>query len=219
MTPLRPHREGVNDGGHSLLDPHGRVPKHELKLGNAKSLKDLLPDYALFTPAILYLHGGFTDAPLADLVHAVPGLKFYYKKFTYPMFQGLDAVNGNRDWNFALWLIERPLWKAVEDWMISITLAYSEDGEVAGIGLQPLNVIDALAVHHDAGLWTSPLDVPVMAFGLNGSKVKLGFDVSFDPPKLRAFPPGKTMRAFAHALYEGENPVNVRTQRRAGNEG
>jgi hypothetical protein len=207
MSVLRPHREGVSDGGHSLLDADGRVVKHELPLGAAKTLSQLVPHYAFFTPAALYLRGGFVDAPLADLLHLVPGLKLFYRKFSHRLFDGLDAANGDKAWNFALWAVERPHYRAVEDFLVSVTLTYSQDKEVAGIGVQPLAVADALALDHRVPAAMAER-VPVTAFGLHGSRVQYAFDPLSLPPRLKAFPPAKAMRAFAATLYDGGNPLS-----------
>ncbi len=212
---VQPAREGTASGD-SVLDADGFIEKRELKVGQARSLAPLLDDFAFFTPAVLYLHGRFRDAPLADFVYMVaPDCKFYYRKFHRPMFRGLDAPsNGNPDWNFVLWAVRKDHWEDFANWMVSLTLTYEDERAVAGIGEQRFDVIDPLAADRSS-VWHKGLpSIPVTAFGINGSKFRAGFvlgeNMLMDPPRLRFFEPGEDMKVFTEALYGGGNPVDAR---------
>lgn len=212
------HHEGVTARGAPVLDENGFLRKYPLRLGRAKTLAELVDEYAFFTPAVLYLHGGFRDSPLADLC-LVTGIdvRFYYHKFSRPVFTGLEAPsNGNPDWNFVLWAVQRDHWRLTADWLVSLTLSYAESCEAAGIGEQELVVADPLAaervvVHRG----DRPL-VDVGAFGLNGSRFRAYLKPAPDlsPPRLTFDRPDETMRTFADALYGGFNPVNARATHR-----
>lgn len=213
-APWVPEYEGVRYGG-PAVDEAGRLHKYELKVGAAKGLTELLGEYAFFTPAPLYLYGRFVDAPLIDFAHATPDARFYYKKFRRPIFRGLEAPsNGNPDWNFVLWAVRVQHWDAFADFLVSITLTYEDHRDVAGVGQQTLDVLDPLATDL-ATVYSSAIPlVPVHAFGINGSRFRVGLKAGrsplMDPPAVRAYGPDDAMRVFAKALYGGDNPLNAR---------
>jgi len=220
-----PHKEGLVSKGVAVLDENGFIQKYEFNVGQARNLIGFESEFVFFTPAILYLHGGFRDAPFADLMYmSGTEIKLHYRNFAKPIFTGLEAHNGNPDWNYVLWAVQKEHWKTLSDWLVSITLSYSRLGEVAGIGEQSLDITDPLAeerilVYHGQLRRTS-----VYAFGLNGSKFKAYFKQSTEPhirPKLVFADPAEDMRYFAAALHQGLNPVDVRTAHKHGvkNEG
>lgn len=213
---LKPHQEGVVSKGPSVLDANGFIRKHEMRFpASVKTLAGYAEEFVFFTPAILYLHGGFMDAPFADLM-AVTGidLKLYYKKFERPLFRGLEAPsNGNPDWNHALWAVRREFWQPLSDWLVSLTLTYRLSEAVAGVGEQHLTILDPLAADRMV-LWPSTVPtINIASFGLRGSM----FTASLSPPPapLAGLPalsfgrPAKAMAVFAAALYDGKNPVNA----------
>lgn len=216
--PLKPALEGLVESD-TVLDENGFIDKYELKTGNAKALAELLDDYAFFTPAALYLHGRFRDAPLADFIYMVaPDCRFYYKKFRHQIFRGLETKNRDPDWNYVLWAVERRHMEQFSAWMVSLTLTYEDDKSVAGVGEQQFQIVDPLAAER-ASMWHPGLGtVPVTTFGLNGSRFKAGFVAGesklLDPPTLGFFVPDAEMREFRKALYGGANPVDARALHR-----
>lgn len=215
-----PQPEGVAAKGSPVLDENGFIQKHELRVGQARNLRGFTDEFAFFTPAILYLHGGFRDAPLADLYYmGGADVRYYYRKFAKPVFAGLEAPsNGNPDWNHVLWAVHQEHWPLVSDWLVSITLSYNELGEVAGIGQQELEVVDPLAVERTLVYHGGLPTVKVSAFGLNGSKFRAyltaGENPQTDPPRLTFDNPAQEMRVFAEALYGGKNPVDAKALHR-----
>lgn len=209
---LNPHPEGTVDKGRPVLDENGFIEKFELNVGQARNLRGFAEEFAFFTPAILYLRGGFRDAPLADLSYMTGvNVRFYYRKFARPIFRGLDSRDGDKDWNHALWAVRREHWRLVSDWLVSITLTYSEVGEVAGIGEQRLVVTDPLAVERTVIYHGGLPTLEVSAFGINGSKFRAYLKPGADLPGLAFDPPAEDMRVFAAALYGGGNPVDARS--------
>lgn len=214
---LRPRSEGPSDSL-PVLDARGFIKKYPLPVGQAKTFQSFEKDYAFFTPAILYLHGNFNDTPLLDLCCLTgTNIKFYFYKSNVRIFQRLEAKsNGNADWNFVLWAVAREHWKAVSDFLVSITLSYSESREVAGIGEQNFQILDPLAVSY-AKLVNG--NIPLMsiaAFGLNTNNFRAYFttDANFSPPTLTFGQPVTDMQVFADALYNGANPVNAKNRSR-----
>jgi len=64
-----PHKEGLVSKGVAVLDENGFIQKYEFNVGQARNLIGFESEFVFFTPAILYLHGGFRDAPFADLMY------------------------------------------------------------------------------------------------------------------------------------------------------
>lgn len=213
---LKPHQESVVSVGTPALDDDSFIKKHEFKTGPFRILGPFAQEYAFFTPAILYLYGGFRDAPLADLAY-MTGIetKFYYRKFEKRIFDGLDAPsNGNTDWNFVLWAVRKEHWTLVSDWLVSITLTYAELGEVAGIGQQEFDVVDPLAADRSAVYHDGLPRIRVAAFGLNGSRFRAYLRTDASPlqvrPRLAFDNAAADMKVFASALYGGNNPIDAK---------
>lgn len=219
-APLIPEQEGMRERG-TQADANGFIPKHALTTGASRSLLQMNEEYAFFTPALLYLLTNFRDDPLADFqVNMGEPVKFYYRKFSHPIFRGLNArSNGDPAWNFVLWAIERPFWRAFSDFMVSIVLSDTDAGQVYGVGEQELVVIDPLAMDR-AFIYSNALPrLPVTAFGINGSNYRAAFRIGenplLDPPSLVFYARDPTMQAYAKALFAGDNPVNARANCRS----
>jgi hypothetical protein len=213
LSNLQP--EKIVAKGTSVLDANGFISKKELQVGQARSLQGFEQSHVFFTPAILYLHGNFHDAPLADLFYATgKDIEFFYKKFSKPIFRGLNAPsNGDVAWNYVLWAVRSEYWKLVSDWLVSITLAYSESNAMAGIGEQMLDIVDPLAESTTVINPSQLRRLTVYAFGLNGSAFCAYFtqDTVTSRPTLRLDVPASAMKVFADAYYNGINPVDART--------
>ncbi len=212
---LEPTPEGF-EATDSVLDADGFIKKYPLRLGNAKSLLEMSDEYTFFTPAILYLHGRFRDAPLADFTYMLaPDCKFYFHRFAKPIFRGLVALsNGNADWNYVLWAVPKQHWDALAAWLVSVTLTYEDEKMVAGIGEQELRIVDPLAVDKNV-IWHNGIPtMTVYAFGINSSRCQAGLAVSpsiiTEPPRLVLKEPDDGMKVFATALYDGRNPLDAK---------
>jgi len=195
-------------------DHGGRLQKHLLPLGRAKSLTELAQDYAFFTPAILYLHGYMTDDPLVDFLHEYQqNVEFFFYRFDRRIFAGLDTSDGDVDWNHAVWAVRREHWEAFKSFYLTVAVAVPDSNYVNKIGRQVLHVIDPLAVDK-ATLVTGRLPVvEVDAFGVDGSLCRLAFEEGINPltniPRLRKYPPTRTMVDYAKAFFKGDNPEYV----------
>lgn len=224
----KPHEHGKRFIG-PPVDADGRIEKYELKCGAASKLQDLAGEYAFFTPAILYVHGGFRDGPLIDFMYDLNvEVRFYYKQFRKPIFRGLESrSNGDPAWNFALWAVRSEYFQALNDFLVSLTFTYAEDKTTAGIGEQLVTIPDPLHVDRTFVYDPAMPQLPVTVFGINGSRYRAAMEVSdrpiASPPTLRFYAPDPAMVTFAKALYCGVNPIDARSahQRRRGerNEG
>lgn len=209
----RPKVEGTQFLG-PPVDAFGIIEKPELRVGNAESLVVMTEEYAFFTPAILYLHAGFTDAPLIDAVWEMrEDIPLFHRKFQQPIFRGLQASNGDEDWNYVLWAVQLPYWKYMHDFIASLTLAHADTQSLIRVGAQEFQIPDPLAIERAGYLLpTTPL-LTIRSFGINGNKFRAGLVPGlrpFDPLILRFFPPEEDIRVFAEAYYKGQNPINAR---------
>ena len=102
-----PAEEGVRYLG-PPCDSRGMIVKHKLNVGFAESLA-AMTDYQFFTPAVLYLHGAFTDGPLIDFMfNEQRDIRLHYHVSRTKIFNGLEAPsNGNVLWNHALWAVAK----------------------------------------------------------------------------------------------------------------
>lgn len=195
-------------------DYGGRLQKSELPLGRAVSLTELAQDYAFFTPAILYLHGLMTDDPLVDFLYSYQqNVEFYFHKFNRRIFAGLEAKDGDGDWNYAIWAVRREHWEAFKSFYLTVAVAVPESNYVNKIGRQVLHVLDPLAVDKTSIITGRFPIVEIDAFGIDGSLYRLAFEEGINPltniPRLRKYPPTQTMVAYAKAFYKGENPEHI----------
>lgn len=194
------------------VDSRGRLAKRSLRLGAAESLLALQAEYSFFTPAALYLHGMFSDAPLIEHVAALGrDLPLYYHRFARPLFRGLEARDGDADWNAALWAVRWEDWPGLLDHLCGLTVVDPARGRVVRYGQQLFDVADPLVVDR-TGLVLPGSTVLVSAFGLYGNAGIAAFVAGSDGvPALRFFPPGEDMHRFARALLvTGSNPLDAR---------
>jgi len=205
--PLGHWREGSAAGPE--IDPMGRLRKYELRVGNAESLQAMTAEYAFFTPAPLYIFGIVTDHPLLMFLQEYrQNVPFYFKKFTAPLFRGLE-VDGDEDWNHALWAIRCEHWPVFVDFYCSIKVSNRQRKRLFGIGWQSLVVVDPVALERGR-LLTSVPTLRVGAFGVDGNEVRIAFEPSLDPalcpPRLRFYEPDPVVEAFAQAHWVGADP-------------
>jgi hypothetical protein len=204
-------RKPLSEGLQFLMTTVGtqkQIPKRELRLGAAESLSVLTSEYVFFTPAILYLNQIVNDDPLLDFQleygRVVP---FYWVKVPQPFFRGLTTRDGDKDWNHALWAIDRIHWPAFEEFYSAIVVFNEPRHLMYRIGVQYFDVADYLALR---GLGDSRPTLPVTAFGIDGNKVRVAFEVTPDPwnhpPMVRRYPPADDIVVYANALKAGVNP-------------
>ncbi len=211
----RPYKYGKSRA--NITDAHGVIQKYPLVLGEARALRSLTSDYVFFTPAILYLSGLFSDAVLIDFMQGVgTEVRFYHHKFQAPIFRGLLTPDGDEDWNYVLWAIRKPFWKAFQDFLCSVTITKPDRRLLVGIGYQELKVLDPLTVDKHRIVTAESSVLGVGAFGLNGNKYIFAFQPSADPrvtlPLVQRYQPGQGMNAFAEALFAGKNPNDARAK-------
>lgn len=185
-----------------------RLPKRELRLGAAESLGVLQQDFVFFTPALLYLNQILNDDPLMDFQleygRVVP---FYWLKVAQPFFRGLETRDGDRDWNHALWALDRVHWPAFKKFYSAVVVFNEPRHLFYEVGVQEFDVADHVAYRRVNDCRQS---LPITAFGINGNHVRVGFETFPDPwthlPRARRFQPAAEAVVYADALKAGVNP-------------
>lgn len=198
-----------------LVDERGFVPKIKIPLDRAESLAVMQQDFVFFTPAALYVKGGFTDAPLIDhMVEMGEDVPLYHYKFNRPLFKGLESRSGDKAWNHVLWAVPIPFWEAFSNFVASLTIADRDTNSVMRYGVQELEILDPVAVDKLTVLGVALPRVTVYAFHLYGSRFRAHFvsgnDLYLQPPALTCYLPNADMSVYAEAWFAGRNPIMAR---------
>lgn len=174
------------------------------------SLRSLQEQFVFYTPALLYLYGGFDNAILLDFMEQYKfKCVFHYFHSQTRLFQVLDTP-GDSQWNHCLFAVEVVHWLPFREFMQSVVLANRSRGHVICVGSQELEIVDPLAI---AGKVVLPEPLPlatVVAFGVNGNKGAVAFGPGThpltDPPKVAFHEPQQEAVVYSEALLSGANP-------------
>lgn len=153
-------------------DRYGRINKVRLPHRGNPLLQ--LRGLQLFTPAALYLHGGWTDQLWCDYMAAQGDVVFYHDRFGSKIFSGLE-LGSDSDWNYVLWAVERRYWESLVNFCCSIVTVGQRLGPWRGVGLQYLRVLDPLNLVNPTQTMT------VGAFGVRGPNRCLAFTQALFP--------------------------------------
>ena len=197
--------ELLADGKTYQLDVtrEGRVDKYPMDFGRADRL-DIFGNYQFFTPAPLYLYGGLTDHTWTQLMQeANRDITLMFYKFDSHVFRGLDAANGDKDWNHALWAVTKDDWALIEPYLLSLVFMDKPKKQVHKIGAQDLQILDPLYIDTKKIVSPSTPRIDIVAFGVNGNKRCVAFDLETAPPLLRFLDPQEKIVRFADKLFGG----------------
>lgn len=211
---MEPAKEGTRFEGPALND-NGFIDKYPLHVGQAESLAALTEEWAFFTPASMYLHGSFMDGPLVDFCwERSINARFYHRKFQRSIFRGLEASDGDADWNNVLWAIAKEHAEPFYQFLLSVTMSFTDEKWYVQFAQQDFKIVDPLALEKATVLRTDLPKLSVSAFCVNSNKVRTVFDVAADPlrypPRLCRIRPDPEVVVAANALYEGKNPLNAK---------
>lgn len=197
VTPS-PRREGITAEGRPV--DLGKIAKVDLaSLGRSVRLADLTKDFFFFTPAVLYLYGELTDAPMSDYAASVGGkVTVYRKAFNRQIFSGLEAPNGSQLWNHTLWSVSNEYKQSLTNWLVALMLVCPVRKAGVAVGMSELTIVDPLA--------GEPHEMTVAAFGVRGSVATIGLAPG-NPPYLVRLPGDAKVKSYVDALYAGENPL------------
>lgn len=157
------------------------VPKSVLPLDRFSSLADASAYFAFFTPAVLYLHGRFTDylwQDAAELYGRTLPLGFY--RFAEPIWSDLGD-GPDDDWNYALWAVPQEDWTFVRDFLLMTALFDSTTGWFVQYAFTEPAIRDVWADRNNR----PPGTVVVTAFGCDASDGRHVIVPAQDPLRTR----------------------------------
>ena len=197
-----------------MSDALGRVKKTRLNLSKYSSLAPLAQEYTFFTPALLYLHGAFLESMWLDYMYELgEPVNFYHYKFEKPLFEGLHTPDGDRDWNHVLWLMEKPFYPSLEDFVCSLSIAHRERRQFRRYGVQRLTLFDPCTVDRRGMYLAAAPTVEVNVFGVTDVRgqacLQAGLDLQL-PPRLVFLPADPSLVAFAGGYFQDQNPFRTR---------
>jgi hypothetical protein len=185
--------------------------KEPLKFGTASRLSDL-STLSFFTPALLYVHGGYDDGPLLRFMEDMDDEVFIgHYRFNSAIFTGFETSDGDKDWNHVLWAVHRHIWPAFESYMISVAVIHHKFRVVCRAGAQDITIADPLFVETQTIIPPTLPTADIVVLGVNGSHKVVAIDPDYQltggKPAARIFPPSAEMLKFASAVFANENPL------------
>lgn len=211
-----PQNEGAL--GHTRRLGAVQVEKFEMTFGGAEGLHCFTDEVQFFTPALLYMYGRFTDEPLAQFMNEQDGgLQVMHRRFQQPIFKGFEApMTGNKDWNYVLWGVVKEKYKALENYLLSVSFTASAEGWLSRIGAQDVTILDPLAVDQATIVSLTAPRISIVVWGVDSSLAALSVEMSpgavFEMPRLKRHPPQEETVAEAKALFAGRDPLRAREQ-------
>jgi hypothetical protein len=179
-----------------------RVAKYRIKFEGATQLSDI-PGYVWFTPAALYLWGGFTDLQLAGATEAADIRMFWYK-FERPIFTGFTVL-GDGAWNHTLWAVEQRLWGKFVDNLLELVMLNRPGATVCRYALQQLSIVDPLRADNAVITSANPPRAVVFAFAVKSNLHQLAFtQLSWDAaslPGMKRLRPSAEEQTVAARLF------------------
>jgi len=208
-----PQQEGFSGQARRIIGEP--IEKYEMKFGAAEGLYRFTDQVRFFTPALLYLHGRFTDEPLVQFCDEQDiDLQLMHRRFEQPIFQGLHTPDGDPDWNYVLWGVVDEHYERLENYMLSITLTDANSGWVSRVGAADLEIVDPLWLDRNRLITPTAPRIPAVAWGVDSTAGALSLEAPpgevYELPRLKRHPPQPETLAFAEALRTGRNPLAAR---------
>lgn len=195
-----------------------KAPKFEMRFGQSERLGDFIGRYQFFSPALLYLYGRFTDEPFIQYMAEKNGnLKLMYRKFRHSLFRDMDTPDGDPDWNYVLWAVERDHWPDLERFLVSVMFFDHHDRWMMKVGSMDVSIIDPLGADRNLG-HPSVESVPIVILGVDGNRQCVAVEPRegnfFRPPCVKFHPPQKKTVKLAAAMFaDKEDPTDALKKR------
>lgn len=166
---MAPRPEGPHDFHTQAADLHAGPPPAAPEVGAA--LTDVVREYALFTPAILFAVGRLDRDPVQEFVNTTPGsVRIAAITFTgRPIFQGLE-VAGDPAWNHRLLACDLAHWDALRQALSSLAIVDHVRQVTYTAFYQTVPLADWPALQGRAVLPDPIPEVPVTVIGLLGAR-------------------------------------------------
>lgn len=163
--------------------------------------------FVYWSPAALFLYGGFRVDMLADFNQTCGvDLSYYHHRFDSAIFDGLHSRDGNRDWNHVLWAVDKEHWPGLLDHLCSLTLMNRQSTSVVKYAMQEIHVTDPIATGKVLSASSLPV-MPVHFFGVKTNHWTAAIDLEtrshlLQLPALRFFDPDPGCKMYADMLYD-----------------
>jgi hypothetical protein len=148
-------KEGITSGGKLFADT---VEVRRKELSRTTKLSDLQEEFAIYTPAMVYLHvplpGDFMSAFFQQYGEDV---KVFSMELDKPVFSGL-SVGGDKRWNHVLFGMPREHWSAFYGWAGTVAVMDRDSGVLYRVRTQEIEIADPFCISNSIVL---PSDVPV----------------------------------------------------------
>ncbi len=193
-------------------------PVKKVKLSfteRTESLHRVQDRFVFWTPAILYLCGGFHDAVLSDFLERYnQEVIFYHHRFAVPLFRGLEVGTGNPDWNYVLWAVEREHWEPLLDHICAATVTNTAQQQVLKYAMQEVDIVDPLYLQRASVLSDKVPILTVGAFGVKSNHWVAAFETEgshplLAPVKLIFYAADAHCKMYAEALFSGADPQTI----------
>jgi hypothetical protein len=130
------------------------------QLSQATRLVDLQEEFAIYTPAMVYLHvplpGDIMSSFYAQYGQEV---EVFSVDLDRPVFSGLSAKNGDNRWNHVLFGMPKEHWSAFYGWAGTVAVMNHDNGVLYRVRTQEIEVADPFCISNSVVL---PSDVPVV---------------------------------------------------------
>ena len=125
-------------------------------------------------------------------------------------------MTGNKDWNHVLWGVVKDKYKALENYLLSVSFTAAAEGWLSRIGAQDVMILDPLAVDQAAIVSLTAPRISIVVWGVDSSQGAVAVEMSpgavFEMPRLKRHPPQPETVAEAKALNAGQNQLQAREQ-------
>jgi len=128
------------------------------QLSQATRLVDLQEEFAIYTPAMVYLHVPLPGDVMSSF-YAQYGqeVEVFSVDLDRPVFSGLSAKNGDNRWNQVLFGMPKEHWPAFYNWMGTIALMDHSVDTLYRVRTQDITVPDPFCFQNEIVL---PDDIP-----------------------------------------------------------
>lgn len=189
----------------------GGVPHELLPVPPGATAEEIQKDFALYTPALLYLYGGFSDKLFWDFLQQYDGAisaKLYHWATKQPVFR---AANASEDpWTRYIFAVNRMFWSHLQEFMLSVAVCETREQLLVRVGMQEMEIADPFVDHSPT---KDPTLTTITVFGVNSTTGAVAFEPGThpftDPPRVAFHEPQHEHMVYSQAFFAGRNPVDA----------
>lgn len=197
--------------------PPEMVRTYQAKLSTAPALKDLVADYAFYSPAMIYLGNPLTFDPLHHFrMEYGQDVTPFSIRFNKPVFRNMcRSTEADQEWNHVLYGIGREHWDHLSKFLGSMAFTDRRTGRLTRIRTQEIEIADPLYFQKAVILPDDCPTVPITVFCLDTNVgcwyMKTGDHPLLDLPYVAYEPQAfADTKAFAKAIMRNNpNPYSA----------